>query len=119
VVVVVCATACVRCLVVVVCMMSSGGGGCGGGGGVCSMTSGGGGVLRVCGCVCAPVALFPCQEGGSTVTTLQAKSPHSGAVTFPDMAHGWTVRGDLALPAVSRDVKLAVTTTLDFFEKVL
>jgi len=38
---------------------------------------------------------------------------------FPEMQHGWTVRGDMKDPAVERDVKKAVTETLQFFAKHL
>jgi len=40
-------------------------------------------------------------------------------VEFPDMSHGWTVRGNLAEPAVARDVKKAKDLVLDFFGKYL
>ena len=40
-------------------------------------------------------------------------------VEFPEMAHGWTTRGDLAEPAVARDVQKAKDLVLEFFEKYL
>jgi len=38
---------------------------------------------------------------------------------FPTMKHGWTVRGDLADPEVSSEVKRAINTTLTFFKEAL
>jgi len=38
---------------------------------------------------------------------------------FPEMAHGWTVGGNLSDPAVARDVERAKTLALDFFSKYL
>ena len=40
-------------------------------------------------------------------------------VEFPDMRHGWTVRGDLTDPIVERDVKKAFNIVLAFFHKYL
>ena len=36
-------------------------------------------------------------------------------IEFPDMGHGWTVRGDLNDPVVKRDVDKAFNMVLDFF----
>lgn len=38
---------------------------------------------------------------------------------FPEMDHGWTVRGNLSLPAVERDVHKAVAAAIAFFESHL
>jgi len=40
-------------------------------------------------------------------------------VTFPDMQHGWSIRGDLSDPKVDRDVKKAFNMALTFFGKYL
>lgn len=40
-------------------------------------------------------------------------------VEFPDMTHGWTVRGNLEDPNVARDVQKAKEEVLNFFEKHL
>ena len=40
-------------------------------------------------------------------------------IEFPDMWHGWTVRGDLADHAIERDVKKAFNLVLAFFGKYL
>merc|ERR1712038_1745798 len=39
-------------------------------------------------------------------------------VTFPDMKHGWTTRGDMSDPKVDRDVKKALNLALGFFYKI-
>ena len=36
-------------------------------------------------------------------------------VTFPDIKHGWSVRGDTNDPKVERDVKKAFNLALAFF----
>ena len=40
-------------------------------------------------------------------------------VEFPDMKHGWTIRGDLNEKNVDRDVKKAFNLVLSFFKKYL
>ncbi len=40
-------------------------------------------------------------------------------VPFPDMQHGWSVRGDMKDPKVERDVKKAFNMALTFFGKYL
>jgi hypothetical protein len=35
-------------------------------------------------------------------------------VEFPEMIHGWTVRGDVSKPEVERDVEGALDLTIDF-----
>ena len=40
-------------------------------------------------------------------------------VEFPDMKHGWTVRGDLAMEGVKRDVAKAVELAVQHFKKYL
>ena len=36
---------------------------------------------------------------------------------FPDMAHGFTTRGDLSNPEVKRDVEKAMEAAVKFFDK--
>lgn len=36
---------------------------------------------------------------------------------FPEMAHGWTTRGDMSVPAVARDVKKAMSMAIEFLNK--
>ena len=38
---------------------------------------------------------------------------------FPDMAHGWTVGGDLSDPNIARDVERAKKLALDFLNRYL
>ena len=40
-------------------------------------------------------------------------------IEFPDMKHGWTVKGDLSVPEVERDVKKTFSLVLTFFSKYL
>ena len=40
-------------------------------------------------------------------------------VEFPDMLHGWSIRGDLSDSKVERDVKKAFNLILSFFRKTL
>ena len=40
-------------------------------------------------------------------------------IEFPEMKHGWTVKGDLSRPEVERDVKKAFNFVLAFFGKYL
>ena len=40
-------------------------------------------------------------------------------IEFPDMKHGWTVKGDLSVPEVERDVKKTFNLVLTFFGKYL
>ena len=40
-------------------------------------------------------------------------------VEFKEMKHGWTVRGDMEDPAIYREVKRAITLTLEFLNKHL
>lgn len=39
--------------------------------------------------------------------------------TFPEMQHGWSVRGDLSIPAVARDVMLVFEQVHAFFRREL
>ena len=36
---------------------------------------------------------------------------------FPEMEHGWVPRGNVSIPDVERDVKLAMERTADFFKE--
>jgi len=40
-------------------------------------------------------------------------------VTFPDMKHGWSVRGDISDPKVERDVQKCFNLALAFFKKYM
>ena len=42
---------------------------------------------------------------------------NSGTLEFPDMVHGWVVRGDLADPKVARDTEKAIQHSHEYFQK--
>eukprot|EP00913_Durusdinium_trenchii_P009231 g8677.t1 len=67
-----------------------------------------------------PVLLMPAgndpenlKEGGAIATSICKKGGQT------DMEHGWCCRGDLSVPAVKRDVELAMKLMVDFFAKNL
>jgi dienelactone hydrolase len=53
--------------------------------------------------------------GGETHTAL-ARNPLSKTEAYPEMKHGWVVRGDVADPAIARDAAAAVAATLAFLK---
>jgi len=57
-----------------------------------------------------------CKKGGLAEQVLGSKLE---ITEFPEMQHGWSVRGDMTDPAIARDVTKAVTETLEFFAKHL
>ncbi len=75
--------------------------------------------------VTKPLMLLPAgndsddyRPGGAIWEALTAGSPDSQLVDeFQEMIHGWTTRGDLADPAVDRDVKKAINHIVGFFNK--
>lgn len=71
-----------------------------------------------------PVLLMPAgndpenlKEGGAIAASMAKKG--GASITFPDMQHGWSCRGDLKVPEVKRDVELAMKHMVDFFAKNL
>jgi len=40
-------------------------------------------------------------------------------IEFPEMIHGWTIRGDMSEPEIERDAKLAIYEALRFFNENL
>merc|ERR1711892_1176530 len=56
------------------------------------------------------------KTGGLSVEVL---GDNPTVVEFPDMTHGWTVRGDLDDPNIARDVLKSKKLVLEFFEKHL
>jgi len=40
-------------------------------------------------------------------------------IEFPEMDHGWTTRGNLSIPAVDRDVHLALSEAINCFNNVM
>mmetsp|Transcript_23623 Transcript_23623/g.74234 ORF Transcript_23623/g.74234 Transcript_23623/m.74234 type:complete len:90 (+) Transcript_23623:423-692(+) len=54
---------------------------------------------------------------GTLTDIINANGFEGAAVDFPDMRHGWTIRGDATDPAVNRDVYAAMSAAKDFFIK--
>jgi len=69
----------------------------------------------------SPQLFLPSQRDSPSVKTdglgKQVLGDGVEIIEFPDMRHGWTVRGDLADPTIERDVKKAFNLVLDFFRK--
>ena len=61
------------------------------------------------------------KEGGELFAVLQKHPFGDQCVTrdFPDMAHGWTTRGDLKVPAVAAAVDKALSGGIQFLKKHL
>ena len=56
---------------------------------------------------------------GNFLAAVKEVQPLSESIYFPDMSHGWTVRGDLEDPNVKRDVEAAINKTIEFFGKTV
>ncbi len=54
------------------------------------------------------------KEGGLSRSILGDKLR---IVEFPEMTHGWTVRGDLSDPKVAKDTKAAIEEAFKFVEQ--
>lgn len=74
--------------------------------------------------VAMPLLLLPAggdpdnlKEGGPIAEAVKKQGGLS--VTFPEMAHGWVSRGDLADEAVKRDVEAAMKLAIDFLKEKL
>jgi len=71
-----------------------------------------------------PQLLMPAGNDADTVKTggLAQKvlcEEKCEVLEFPDMTHGWSVRGDCSKPEVERDVKKAFTAAVEFIAKHL
>jgi len=75
-----------------------------------------------------PQALLPAgndpasvKPGGDVNKVLDTKPFGNQCVyhVFPDMSHGFVLRGDMSQPAVERDVKIAMDMSIDFFKRHL
>jgi len=71
-----------------------------------------------------PMMLMPAQgdpafvkAGGSVEKILKENKLDVEIREFPDMKHGWTIRGDTADPTIARDVEKAVEYAKGFFLK--
>ena len=59
-----------------------------------------------------------CKPGGKDEEILRQRGPVR-FVEFGEMSHGWVIKGDIAEPAVARDVQRAVGMIGDWFEEHL
>lgn len=71
-----------------------------------------------------PVLLMPAgndpdtvKPGGDVATAIASKGGSSHP--YPEMEHGWASRGDVAVPAVKRDVEDCMKRAVDFFKSNL
>jgi len=81
----------------------------------------GGNEVDMMAAVNMPVLLMPAgndpenlKEGGEIAELMVAKG--GASVVFPDMAHGFTTRGDLSVPEVKRDVEAAIGQAIEHFK---
>lgn len=86
----------------------------------------GGDVNKLTEGIKSPAYLYPAgndpeniKPNGEVVNILKEKfgSEKSGSLEFPDMSHGWTVRGDANDEKVRRDVGKAIHLCKDYFSK--
>lgn len=56
-----------------------------------------------------------CKPGGADETLLRAAATPVHFIEFGEMKHGWVIKGDVADPAVARDVQRAVGEIVDWF----
>lgn len=54
------------------------------------------------------------KEGGLARRIIGEGDSSLRIVEFPDMIHGWTVRGDMSVQQVDRDIRAALDLTIDF-----
>ena len=57
------------------------------------------------------------KEGGNFYEAIKSVQPNSEVLLFDEMSHGFTTRGDMSDAKVKRDVELAMTTTVEYFQK--
>lgn len=69
----------------------------------------------------SPIMMMPAgndpenvKEGGDVEQWLEFVGQKVEVNEFPDMFHGWVPRGNVSIPAVKRDVKLAMEKTVEF-----
>ena len=72
----------------------------------------------------SPVLILPAgtdpdnvKEGGDVEQWLEVVGQKVEVFEFPDMRHGWVPRGDVSIPEVERDVKLAMEKTVEFLRE--
>ena len=59
------------------------------------------------------------KKGGLAERILSKNGESVKILEFPEMTHGWSVRGDLNAPGVARDTNKALEEAIGFFEKYL
>ncbi len=59
------------------------------------------------------------KPGGLACRVLGGPEGGNRAVEFPDMRHGWTVRGDMSDPAVAAEIARAYGLTFEHFRRFL
>ena len=59
------------------------------------------------------------KAGGLAERTLAKNGETVKVLEFPDMVHGWSVRGDLQAPGVARDTNRALQEAIAFFDQYL
>jgi len=71
----------------------------------------------------SPQLMMPSKTDSANVKTgglaEQILGDNVTIIEFPEMSHGWTTRGKLSDPAIHRDVHLAISEALNFFNKHL
>lgn len=56
------------------------------------------------------------KPGGQVETWIQSTGQLVQIYEFPEMRHGWVPRGNVEMPAVARDVQLALQKTVEFLK---
>eukprot|EP00992_Anisonema_acinus_P006595 TRINITY_DN210_c0_g1_i2.p1 TRINITY_DN210_c0_g1~~TRINITY_DN210_c0_g1_i2.p1 ORF type:complete len:256 (+),score=26.97 TRINITY_DN210_c0_g1_i2:53-820(+) len=76
--------------------------------------------------VACPVLFLPAGNdpptyapGGEIFDLLKSKFPDTTSQAFPEVNHGWTLRGDLTNETVARDAKEALRLAFEFIQKYL
>ena len=59
------------------------------------------------------------KEGGETVQVVRDLGLECKTIEYPEMQHGWVIRGDATQANVARDVESAITEVSSFFAKYL
>lgn len=93
----------------------------------CHAVLGNKGAVKKAGSAQCPMLMLPAgndpdiydPEKGTFMAALKEKQPASHSITFPDMLHGWSIRGDLTDPKIDRDVKIVIDEVEKYIGKFL
>ena len=84
----------------------------------------GGDTVALLGKVQRPIKFLPAsndpedyKEGGKFYNAIKSVQADTETFWFTDMSHGFTTRGDMSDEKVKRDVELAMTSTVEYFQK--